>query len=165
MTAIPSGFEPQDPAALAAIRAALANPRPLSVEDEAEFQQFLGRVRIRRIETIRLIRRGNLVFRLKGRRGGDLPCHPLEWERLNAMERYERALHWPPRQPPPSSLGVRARQTKAQARAQRVLDLYPFYRHRNRDAAALMAKKLGEKEPYIRRILRENVHDRNNRFR
>lgn len=161
---IPSGFEDPENAALAAIRAAHANPRLMSAEEEAEFYQSFRRSTIRRVETIRLIRRGELVFRLKGKRGADLPCHPLEWERRHALGNFQRALRGDIRQTPDPFLGVRARQTKAQARAQRVLSLYPFYAHRGRAAASLIAKRLGEKEHYVRRILRESVHDRKNRF-
>lgn len=161
---IPSGFEPQDERVLAAIRAARANPKLLSSAEEAEFHRFRNRANIRRIETVRLIRRGTLVFRLKGRRGADLPCHPLEWERRKALETLQRVLRGDARRAPDPLLGVRARQTKAQARAQQVLDLYPLYAHRKRAAAALIAKNLGEKEHYVRYVLRENVRDRKNRF-
>ena len=164
MTEIPSGFEPQNPDAIAAMRLAHATPQPLSAEQEAEFNRFRSRALIRRIETIRVIRRGRLVFRVRGRRGNDLPCHPLHLEAQRALEKWQRQVDGDRRRPDPS-LGVRARQTKAQARAQRVLDLYPLYAHRGRAAGALIAKKLDEKLHYVQRILRENVHDRNNRFR
>lgn len=154
--------ETDESAALAAIRTAHKNPRVLSATEEQAFWQFRSRSRIRSLVTRQLTRRGRVVYRVKGRRGGDLPCFLYEWEAQKALLKYQQLTEPSSRQVPDAMLGVQSRQTKAQARARRVLELYPAHQHRGRNAAALIARKLKEKDHYVRRILRENVHDRRN---
>lgn len=148
-----------DSAALAAMREAFRHPRPVSQKEKKAFDQLRARAWIRRFETLRLIRRGALVFRINGRGGADLPCYRAEWENQKALQKFQRLLGRVFRRPPKSALGVRSRQATADARAQRVLALQPLYQHRGRAAAALIARKLDEPAHYVRRILRENVHD------
>lgn len=147
----------QDTVALAAMRVALARPKSLSLEEEQAFLRFRAKAWVRRIETLSLVRRGRRVFRRVGRGGADLPCHPIEWDIHQALLKFQQLLGRVFRRPPVSALGVQSRQTKAAARAQRVLDVYPQYQHRGRHAAALIAKTLDEHVFYVRRVLRETL--------
>lgn len=141
------------------MRSALANPRPLTSSEEQTFLRFRSSALVQRSETLRLVRRGRVVFRPARRGGADLPCHPIEWTNRKALLKFQRMLGRVFRRPPDSALGVQSRQTKARARAQRVLTVYPPYQHRGRHAAALIAKRIGEQVFYVRRVLRENVRD------
>jgi hypothetical protein len=134
----------------------------LSVLEAEDFQRFRRTSAIKRIESIWRARRGNAAFRIRGQRGADLPYPPFEWTYRKALAKFLGETEPSEQHIPDPMLGVRARQAKAQVRAQRVLELYPVYQNRGRNAAALIAKKLKEKEHYVRRILRENVHDRRN---
>src|SRR5207342_341465 len=107
MSTTPS--EAGDAAALAAIRSALANARSLSAEEEREFFQFRSTARVRRIETLCRERRGRLIFRLIGRGGADLPCHPIEWSNRQALRKFQRTLGRIFRQPPSPTRGVQSR--------------------------------------------------------
>lgn len=145
--------------ALAAIKQAHAAPRHLTASEAQEFLAFRRQARLTRIESICLSRRGRLVFRERGARGADLPCPPFEWRYRQSLLAYQRLLGRLARRPP-TDLAVAARRTNAELRAARVLAIYPDYANRGRAAAALIAKKLNERQAYVRRILRENVHDR-----
>lgn len=147
---------------LAAMKMAHANPKPLSPEGAQEFHSLRSRSWLQRLATICRYRRGRMVFRVTGRAGADLPCHPAEWANHQALLRFQRLLGKVFRRPPQSALGVQSRKAKADARAQRVLAVYPRYQLRGRHAAALIARETGESRPYVRRVLRENVHDRQN---
>jgi len=146
-------------AALEAIRQAHASPKPLTAAEEEAFFAFRRNARVERLETICLTRRGQVVYRIRGQRGSDLPCPPFEWRNRQALLRFQRQLGRLTRRPP-GVLAVQSRQNKAEIRADRVLAAFSLYQHRGRHAAALSAKRLNEREAYVRRVLRENVHDR-----
>jgi hypothetical protein len=144
------------------MRFALRQPKKLSTSEALAFLEFRRTAAITRTESIWRARRGKAAFRRRGIAGADLPYPPAEWDYRQALKRYDEITTPDQRVEPDPMLGVRARQKKADVRAQRVLALYPEYQHRGRHAAALIAKRLGERDFYVRRILRENVHDREN---
>lgn len=156
---------PLDDSGIEAMRLALSKSKTLSASEALAFLEFRQTPVIRRSQSLWRVRRGKAAFRRQGVAGADLPYPPAEWDYRRAVKHHEVITTPGQREVPDPMLGVRARQGKADVRAQRVLALYPQYRHRGCHAVGLIARKLGEHDHYVRRILQKNGHDRNNRFR
>lgn len=147
------------PVVLAAIGRAFQNPVAWTPEECAEFEAFRRRARVRRTETRFLERRGKLVYRSVGKRGADLPVHPLIWE---AAKRELRFL-WDPNGvqahlPPDPMRGVRSRQAKAAVRSAPILALFEKYQSRGRACVGLIVRAMAREdvvvnERYVRRVI------------
>lgn len=141
---------------------ALNHPAQLSEGQEHTSPEPCARpFLIKRHETVRLMRRGVLVYRRRGVAGADLPVSPVEWDLDEAHRRYVADLCWLPQRAPDPQLGVAVRQERANTRRTRILAFYLQYRSRGRHCAALIAAKTKESLPYVRRVLRESARDPN----
>lgn len=155
---------PLDDSGIEAMRLALRQPNTLTASEALAFLAFRQRAVIRRSKSVWRVRRGEAAFRRQGVAGADLPYPAAEWDYWQAVKCYDAITTPEQREVPDPMLGVAVRQGKADVRAQRVLALYPQYRHRGCHAAGLIARKLGEQDRYVRRTLQKNGHDRKNRF-
>lgn len=154
---VPEDFEQISAESLAAMRLALNQPKPLDADQEAQFHLMRQTAAIAVYKTERKLRGPAqvLVYRREGKGGADLPVSPVEWDQAQARAAVRVKLYEASKQPPSSQDGVTARQVKAQARAERVIALVPIFQRHGRNAANLIAKKLGEPIHYVQRILRE----------
>lgn len=150
-----------DPVVLAAIGRACQNPVALTPEACARFDAFRRRAWVRRVETRFLNRRGKLVYRSVGKRGDDLPVHPLIWEAAQREQRFLRDRDGVQAHVPPDPmLGVRSRQAKAAQRSAAILALYEQYRSRGRACVGLIVRAMVQKsvvvsERSVRRVIAE----------
>jgi len=148
-----------DPAFLAAIREALKSPRILNAQEEAEFHAMRARAGIERGSGlgVALERRGRLVFREEGKAGADLDELPGIRERRRKQRDLEAAEAKALRQPPPPSMGVKARQAAAKILQKRILALADQHVAAGRHRATFIADKLQISPKYVREVIRKRT--------
>lgn len=154
----PEPLSQHEDAALLAMRAAHTHPKALNETEAKAFARFRATANVATYKSARLSV-DPVVYRRAGN-GAKLPMSPVEWDARQALAAFRVRLTKAFRRAPDSALGASARRVTADARANRVLQLYERFKARGRSCAALIARELNEKVAYVRRILRENVHDR-----
>jgi len=153
----PEPLSQHEDAALLAMRAAHKGQNVLDEAEPQAFARFRATANVATYKSARLSQ-DPIVYRRAGN-GADLPMSPVEWDARQALAAFRVRLSKAFQRAPDSALGVSARRVTADARAIRVLNLYERFKARGRSCAALIARELNERVAYVRRILRENVHD------
>jgi hypothetical protein len=152
----PGPLCPNEDVVLAAMRAAQAQPAPLSAEEEATFAAFQGRGDIGNYRPVEVERDGKIAYRRPGQPGAPLPLPPAEWDLRQLMETHRRST-FPKakRQAPDPRLGARARDAKAKIRATPVIEALARYVGPSHKCCKVVAAETGERIAYVRRIRRE----------
>lgn len=148
------------PETLAAFKAALSVPRHLSAEEEEEFQAFRRRAYLIKPSPIRVCvirRRGRYVFRVEGQAGADFEDHPQTLE-YRKRER-DFLSYWAKQAGPPIAAGVKARQSKAEAREREILRLLEKFADKGSGAAAVVARELRISAKQVREVRNKNARD------
>lgn len=140
-------------ATLDALRQAHREGRTLTSEEEVTFAAFRSRAHIKVGDgkTLVTTRRGQDVFRTKGKAGADLEEHPVT-ARLAKLERDHLTDEVKRTRRPPLDKAISARQQRAQVLADKVLERLEALSDLGDRAAAAVANELGISDRHVRRI-------------